>query len=107
MQRYGQIIGVKPEQIEAYERIHVQVWPEVLAMIEACHIRNYTIFRHGTLLFAYLEYVGEDYRADMARMAADPKTREWWTHTDPMQEPMTERVEGEWWTTMREVFHTD
>ena len=107
MQRYGQIIGVKPEQIQAYERIHVQVWPEVLAMIEACNIRNYTIFWHGTLLFAYLEYVGEDYRADMARMATDPKTREWWTHTDPMQEPMTERAEGEWWTTMREVFHTD
>ena len=107
MQRYGQIIGVKPEQIEAYERMHAQVWPEVLAMIEACHIRNYTIFRHGTLLFAYLEYIGADYSADMARMAVDPKTREWWTHTEPMQEPMVDRAGGEWWTPMREVFHTD
>lgn len=107
MRRYGQLIGVKPEQIEAYERIHAQVWPEVLAMIKACHIRNYTIFRYGTLLFAYLEYIGEDYKADMALMATDPKTREWWTHTDPMQEPMAERTDGEWWATMREVFHTD
>lgn len=107
MQRYGQVIGVKPEQIEAYERIHSQVWQEVLSMIEASHIRNYTIFRHGTLLFAYFEYIGEDYTADMARIAADPKTREWWTHTDPMQEPLADRIEGEWWTTMREVFHTD
>ena len=73
MQRFGQIIGVKPEQIAAYEQIHAQVWPEVLAMIEACHIRNYTIFRHGTLLFAYLEYIGENYTVDMARMAADPR----------------------------------
>ena len=53
-----------------------QVWPEVLAMIQACNIRNYSIFRHGTQLFAYFEYLGEDFAADMAKMAADPKTRE-------------------------------
>ncbi|EFH83707.1 L-rhamnose mutarotase [Ktedonobacter racemifer] len=107
MKRYGQIIGVKPGQIEAYERIHEEVWPEVLATIETCNIRNYTIFRHGTLLFAYFEYIGDDFAADMARMAADPKTQEWWQHTDPMQEPLVDRTEGEWWSVMREVFHTD
>ncbi len=107
MRRFGQIIGVKPEQIEAYERIHAAVWPEVLDMIAACNMRNYSIFRHGHLLFAYFEYVGSDYEADMARMAADPKTQEWWTHTDPMQEPVDGRAPGEHWATMREVFHTD
>lgn len=107
MRRIGQIIGVKPEQIEAYERIHASVWPEVLAMIHACNIRNYSIFRHDTLLFAYMEYIGEDFAADMAKMAADPKTREWWTITDPMQEPLETRGEGEWWAAMREVFHID
>lgn len=107
MRRIGQVIGVKPEQIEAYERMHAAVWPEVLATIHACNIRNYSIFRHGTLLFAYMEYIGEDFAADMAKMAADPKTREWWTVTDPMQEPLESRVEGEWWATMQEVFHTD
>jgi L-rhamnose mutarotase len=107
MQRYGQIIGVKPEHIAQYEELHEQVWPEVLAMIHACNIRNYTIFRHGTLLFAYFEYIGDDFAADMAKMAADPKTREWWSHTDPLQEPVADRTEGVWWATMREVFHTD
>ena len=107
MKRYGEVIRVKPEQIEAYERIHEQVWPEVLAMIEACNMRNYTIFRCDTLLFAYFEYIGDNYALDMARMAADPKTREWWTYTDPMQEPLTEREEGAWWSEMHEVFHTD
>src|SRR2546430_8961022 len=107
MQRIGQIIGVKPEQIEAYERIHAAVWPEVLATIHACNIRNYSIFRHGTLLFAYFEYIGADFKADMAKMAADPKTREWWTHTDPMQEPLPTREPGAWWVVMEEVFHTD
>jgi L-rhamnose mutarotase len=107
MQRFGQIIGVKPEQIEAYERIHAAVWPEVLATIHACNIRNYSIFRHGTLLFAYFEYIGEDWEADTAKMAADPKTQEWWTYTDPMQQPVEDRQAGEWWAQMKEVFHTD
>lgn len=107
MRRVGQLIGLKPDQIEAYERLHAAVWPEVLATISACNIRNYTIFRHGEQLFAYFEYVGDDYEADMAKMAADHKTREWWTWTEPMQLPMKTREPGEWWTSMKEVFHTD
>jgi L-fuconate dehydratase len=107
LHRYGQVIGVKPDQIETYERLHVQVWPEVLAMIQACNMRNYSIFRRGTQLFAYFEYVGEDFAADMARMAADPTTQAWWKLTDPLQEPLPDRTAGEWWSTMQEVFHTD
>ncbi|HEX2910874.1 MAG TPA: L-rhamnose mutarotase [Chloroflexia bacterium] len=106
MQRYGQIIGVKPEQVEAYEKIHAEVWPEVLEMIARCNMHNYTIFRFGYLLFAYFEYTGDDFEADMAIMAADPKTREWWSHTSPMQAPLEGRAPGEW-AKMKEVFHTD
>jgi L-fuconate dehydratase len=105
--RHGQLIGLAPDQIEPYERLHAAVWPEVLATIAACHIRNYSIFRHGTQLFAYFEYVGDDFAADMARMAADPKTQEWWKLTDPLQVPLPDRAAGEWWAEMREVFHTD
>ena len=107
MRRFGQVIGLKPEQIEAYERLHAAVWPDVLATIAACNIRNYSIFRYNDLLFAYFEYHGDDYEADMAKMAADPKTQEWWKLTDPLQEPVEPRAPGEWWATMREVFHTD
>src|SRR5579859_3369214 len=107
MRRFGQVLGIRPEGIEEYERLHAAVWPEVLATIHACNIRNYSIFRHETTLFAYLEYVGDDYEADMAKMAADPKTREWWTWTEPMQVPLETRAQGEWWATMKEVFHSD
>lgn len=107
MRRYAQIIGVKPEHIEAYERIHEAVWPEVLQTIHDSNIRNYTIFRRENLLFAYFEYIGDDYEVDMHRIAADPKTQEWWTHTDPMQEPLPGAAAGEWWSPMKEVFHTD
>src|SRR5579864_1008202 len=101
MRRIGQVIGVKPMQIEEYERIHARVWPQVLATIHACNIRNYSIFRLENMLFAYYEYIGDDYKGDMARMAADPKTREWWTITDPMQVPVEEAQPGEWWATLK------
>lgn len=107
MQRYGQVIGVRPERIEEYERVHREVWPEVLAMIHECHLRNYSIFRHEFTLYAYFEYAGDDFEADMAKMAADPKTQEWWSVCEPMQEPVSSRQPGEWWHTIPEVFHTD
>jgi L-rhamnose mutarotase len=106
MQRFGQVLRVRPERVEEYERIHRAVWPEVLRTIHECKMRNYSIFRYGNLLFAYFEYVGDDYEADMAAMAADPKTREWWDICEPMQEPVPEREPGEWWHTIPEVFHT-
>lgn len=107
MKRYGQIVRLKPESLEEYKALHARVWPEVLETIRRCHIRNYSIFLGDGLLFAYFEYHGGDYAADMARMAADPKTREWWKITMPMQDPLPGRAEGDWWARMEEVFHTD
>ncbi len=107
MQRFGQVIGIDPDRVEEYEALHSSVWPEVLATIHECNIRNYSIFRYGELLFAYFEYVGIDFVADMARMSADPKTREWWAVCGPMQVPVPGREQDEWWHTLDEVFHTD
>ena len=107
MRRFGQVIGVDPEQFEEYKRYHVAVWPEILAMITACNIRNYSIFHKDNMLYAYFEYTGEDFAADMAKMAADPKTQEWWAVMEPMQRPVPTKAEGEWWANMEEVFHLE
>ena len=107
MRRFGQLIDVRPESIDEYERLHAAPWPGVVDQIRRSHIRNYTIFRHGTQLFAYFEYVGSDFAADMAAMAADPETQRWWTLTDAMQDPLPDREPETWWKTLREVFHTD
>ena len=107
MRRFGQVIGVRPDRIEEYERLHAAPWPGVLAAIHAANIRNYSIFRHRDTLFAYFEYVGEDFAADMAVMAADPIIREWWSRTDAMQDPYPDRAAGDWWLTIPEIFHTD
>ena len=107
MRRFGQVIGLKPEHVEEYVAAHAAVWPTVLARINESNIRNYSIFHRGGQLFAYLEYVGDDFEGDMARMAADPETQRWWDWMMPMQQPLADRAEGEWWASMEEVFHLD
>lgn len=107
MKRYGWVIGVKPDKIEEYKAYHAAVWPEVLDMIRQCNIRNYSIFLKDQTLFGYYEYHGDDHEADMKKMAAHPKTQEWWAIMGPMQQPLATRREGEWWAEMEEVFHMD
>ena len=107
MRRYGMAIRVKPEKLEQYKRLHAEPWPGVLKTIHDCNIRNYSIHFRDGYLFSYFEYVGEDFAADMAKMAEDGITQEWWKLTDPCQEPLPTRKEGEWWASMEEVFHCD
>jgi L-rhamnose mutarotase len=107
MTRYGSLIGIKPDKLEEYKKHHAHVWPEVLDMIGKCNIRNYSIYYKDGLLFSYFEYHGTDYAADMAKMAADPKTLEWWAIMKPLQTPLETRAPGEWWAGMEEVFHCD
>ena len=112
VKRYGYVIGLKPEKLDEYKQLHADVWPGVLKMITECNIRNYSIYL-GELeegkyyLFSYFEYIGDDFEADMAKMAADPTTQKWWTFCEPCQVPIPTRKEGEWWAGMEEVFHYD
>ncbi len=109
MQRMGLVIGIAPQHIAEYKRIHAEVWPEVLAQIRASNIRNYSIYLREpeNLLFACWEYHGTDFEADMTKMAEDETTQRWWAVCGPMQRPLESRAEGEWWATMEEVFHLD
>jgi len=99
------VIGVKPGKIEEYKKLHAAVWPDVLKMIKNCNIRNYSIYLKDNQLFSYFEYTGDDFKADMEKMAADPVTQQWWAVCKPCQEPLETRKEGEWWAEMEEVFY--
>ena len=107
MKRYGMMIRLKPEKIDEYKRLHAAVWPDVVKTIRDCNIRNYSIYLKDGYLFSSFEYCGEDFAADMAKMAADPVTQHWWKLTAPCQEPLATRKQGEWWASMEEVFHCD
>lgn len=109
MKRYGSVIGLSEEGKAEYKALHAAVWPGVLAKIAECNIRNYSIYlkEPENLMFAYFEYHGQDFAADMAAMAADPETQRWWAVCMPLQRPLDTRKDGEWWADMEEVFHCD
>lgn len=107
MKRYGSVIGIRPEKLEEYKRLHAAVWPDVLKMIKDCNIRNYSIYFKDGYLFSYFEYVGNDFDGDMAKMAADETTQKWWAVCKPCQDALPTRKPGEWWADMEEVFHCD
>ena len=107
MKRFGQIIKLKPERIEEYVELHASVWPDVTKAIEKSNIKNYSIYLKDEILFAYLEYVGNNFEADMEEMAANPIIQKWWDVCKPCMLPIETRQEGEWWANMEEVFHQD
>jgi len=107
VKRVATVIRLRPEKEDEYRRLHADAWPGVLDRLTRSNIRNYSIFLRDGLLFAYYEYVGDDYDADMAAVRADPESQRWWTFTDPCQEPVPTAAEGEWWAPAEEVFHLD
>ena len=113
--RVAQVVRLRPEHAAAYRAAHASVWPEVLAAVRACNIRDCqsshssvpylpgvgagadafrpaadSIFHDAEagLLYASFRYVGYDYAGDMARMRDDPKVRQWWAMTDAWQESL-------------------
>jgi len=107
VRRVGQVIELRDETAQEYVELHRAVPAEVLEMLSCANVSNYTIFRHGDLLFGYFEYRGADYEADMARIAADPATRRWWSVVMPMQRSLSSSPDEEWWVTMEEVFRRE
>ncbi len=112
VQRYGSVIGLKEDMLEKYKDLHANPWPEVNEQLKECNIQNYSIyltqFPDGKYyLFSYFEYTGENFQADMTKMAADPMTQKWWKETDPCQFGLENRPEGQWWKSMEEVYHLD
>ena len=107
--RYAWVTGLKPDKAAYYEQLHADPWPAVNRMLKECHIQNFSIHEKeidGKLyLFAYLEYTGKDFDADMKRMAADPETVRWWKETDPCQSPLPDAAaKNKIWSDTKEVY---
>ena len=108
-QRYAWVTGLKPEKAAYYEQLHANPWPGVNRKLKEIHIQNFSIHEReidGKLyLFAYLEYTGKDFDADMKKMAADPETQRWWKETDPCQSPLPDAAAtGKIWSDTKEVY---
>jgi L-rhamnose mutarotase len=112
VQRYGAVVGLKPEKVARYKELHAAPWPDVLTTIKRCHIQNYSIYFRTLAdgrpyLFSYFEYVGNNFAEDMALMGNDPVTQRWWAECVPCLELLPDRSPGDIWSPMEEVFHLD
>jgi L-rhamnose mutarotase len=108
-QRHVWVTGLKPEKAEYYRKLHADPWPEVNATLKRSNIQNFSIHEREiagkTYLFAYLEYTGNDFDADMKKMAACPHTKRWWKETDPCQSPLPDAAaKGKIWSDTKEVY---
>lgn len=102
MARIAWTARLRPDAIEAYERAHADVWPEVLAVIREAGARNYSIFRSGTTLFGILEC--DDPDVTRARMREGQRRLGWNEAMAPLFEP---EVAERGTDLLTEVFHLD
>jgi L-rhamnose mutarotase len=111
VRRFGQVIGLRPQRQTIYNMLHAHPWKPINKLIRQCHIQNYSIYEtelDGKLyLFAYFEYTGDDFDADMARMAKDQTMQAWWQLTDPCQIRLPGTPEAKQWKEIPQVYHLD
>jgi L-rhamnose mutarotase len=106
IKRVGMVVGIKPEVIAEYKRLHADGNPGVRDLLNKYHMHNFSIFLHKIdgkwYEFGYYEYTGDDFDGDMAKLAAEPRNEEWLKLCDPMQMPL----EGEkGWAVMKRVYY--
>jgi L-rhamnose mutarotase len=101
MRREAFVMWLKPGNEAIYKQKHDEIWPELVEQIRSQGIRNFSIYRHGLMLFAYLERDASAPRAE----GPDPVTLRWWKMMEPYMEyepdgtPRRDDVE--------EMFHLD
>ena len=105
--RVGMVIGIKPEVIEEYKKLHADDNPGVRDLLEIANFANFSIFIHqfddgNYYLFGYYEYTGTDFEKDMAEIAKKERNIEWLKVCDPMQIPF-EGQNG--WSEMEQVYY--
>lgn len=103
--RVGMVVGIRPEKIAEYKKLHADSNPGVRDILKKYHMQNFSIYLQKIdgkwYEFGYYEYTGRDFDRDMAKMAKEPRTIEWLKVCDPMQVPLP-GAKG--WTHMERVY---
>jgi L-rhamnose mutarotase len=102
------VIGIRPDKIGQYKALHADTNPGVRDLLNKYHMHNFSIYLHKIegkyYEFGYYEYTGDDYEGDMAKLDAEPRTKEWLAVCDPLQIPLKGYKS---WAVMEEVYHND
>ncbi len=103
--RVGMVIGLKPECMEAYGKLHAHDNPGVRDLLAKYHMRNFSIYLQQIdgkyYEFGTYEYTGSDFDGDMAKLAREPRNIAWLEVCDPMQLPLPGSRS---WTEMKQVY---
>lgn len=102
MARLAFVMRLKPGCEDVYKQKHDEIWPEMVETLHSYGIRNYSIFRHGLDLFAYLEC---DNPEALAGQRNNPVVQRWWRMMEPYMEYASDRTPKA--TPIVEVFHLD
>ena len=102
------VIWIKPETIAEYKELHADSNPGVRDLLTKYHMRNFSIYLQEIdgkyYEFGYYEYTGNDFEADMTKLAAEPRNKEWLSICDPMQIPLKGYKS---WAEMEVVYRND
>jgi len=105
IKRVGMVVGIKPEVIEEYKRLHADGNAGVRDLLTKYHMHNFSIFLQEIdgkwYEFGYYEYTGDDFDGDMAELAKEQRNIDWLKVCDPMQVPLP-GAKG--WTEMERVY---
>jgi L-rhamnose mutarotase len=105
-QRIGMVIGIKPDRIAEYTKLHTGDNCVVRDLLSKYHMENFSIFIHEIegkwYEFGYYEYTGDDYEADMAKLSAEPRNQAWLEVCDATQIPLKGEKS---WAKMKSVFY--
>ena len=104
IQRYGMAVRLKDEKRQYYIENHANVWPEVLAELKRINVQNYSIFLKEDFMFGYLEYAGNDFDGDMAKMQKIPIVDKWTKLMIDCFNPFPNNDENESWVMMDQIF---
>ncbi len=107
IKRVGMVIGIKPEVIDEYKALHADSNPGVRDLLSIANMENFSIFIHQFddgkyYLFGYYEYTGENFEADMAKIAKEERNIAWLKVCDPMQIPFEGKNS---WSVMEQVYY--
>ena len=105
VKRVGMVVGIHPEKITEYKKLHADSNPGVRDILNKYHMHDFTIYLQKIdakwYEFGCYEYTGSNFKEDMAAMAKEPRTIAWLKKCDPLQIPLP-GAKG--WTTMERVY---
>jgi L-rhamnose mutarotase len=90
MEKIAFRMQLRPGHLDEYRRRHDAIWPELVAMLKAASIRDYSIHHDPATdaLFATLwrEDVADGATGGMDHLPHEPVMRRWWEWMGPLME---------------------